>query len=41
MLAVRELNRWDGQGEPQDWFRHPKTGRRRPDGDPSREYVHH
>lgn len=30
---------WDGQGEPDGWYRHPQSGRRRPDGDPAREYV--
>ena len=25
--------------EPEGWHRHPMTGRRRPDGDPSQEYV--
>lgn len=30
---------WDGIGEPGGWFRHPATGRRRPDGDPEREYI--
>ncbi len=27
--------------EPTGWHRHPTTGRRRPDGDPEREYVEH
>ena len=26
-------------GEPSGWHRHPDTGRRRPEGDASREYV--
>lgn len=33
---------WDGNypdTEPEGWFRHPPTGRRRKDGDPSTEYV--
>jgi hypothetical protein len=30
---------WDGQGEPEGWYRHPQSGRRRPEGDPSREFV--
>lgn len=30
---------WDGQGEPEGWYRHPQSGRRRPDGDPAREFV--
>lgn len=27
------------RGEPEGWHRHPASGRRRPDGDSSREYV--
>lgn len=27
------------EGEPQGWHRHPATGRRRPDGDESKEYI--
>lgn len=38
-LATAALDRWDGTGEPEGWHRHPTSGRRRPDGDPSREYV--
>jgi hypothetical protein len=31
---------WDGgTEEPDGWTRHPETGRRRPDGDASKEYV--
>jgi hypothetical protein len=30
---------WDGKGEPERWFRHPATGRRRPGGDPAAEFV--
>lgn len=32
---------WDPaiQPEPDGWYRHPTSGRRRPDGDPAREYV--
>lgn len=30
---------WDGDGEPQGWYRHVQSGRRRPEGDPAREYV--
>ena len=37
--AHRALEAWDGTGEPQGWHRHPSTGRRRPDGDASREYI--
>jgi hypothetical protein len=39
--AMEALASWDGaEGtEPQGWHRHPTTGRRRPDGDPGKEYV--
>ena len=37
--AVTALNAWDGVGEPSGWHRNPRTGRRRPIGDASREYV--
>ncbi|MFP4895671.1 hypothetical protein [Paraburkholderia sp. EG304] len=37
--ARTAIDAWDGTGEPQGWFRHPQSGRRRPDGDASREYV--
>ncbi len=32
---------WNGEPgtEPTGWYKHPATGRRRPDGDPAREYV--
>jgi hypothetical protein len=31
---------WDGNGDPPEgWFRHIRTARRRPEGDPEREYV--
>lgn len=31
---------WDGHGDPPEgWFRHLRTGRRRPAGDPAREYI--
>lgn len=39
--ALRELSERNWIGEPEGWHRHPKTGRRRPDGDASREYVSH
>ena len=29
----------DFAGEPSGWHRHPNTGRRRPDGDPTQEYI--
>lgn len=37
--AIAAVEEWDGEGEPQGWFRHPDSGRRRPDGDAEREYV--
>lgn len=30
VLALAALERWDGQGEPTGWHRHPATGRRDP-----------
>lgn len=27
------------QGEPDGWHRHPKSGRRRPGGDPAKEHI--
>jgi hypothetical protein len=30
---------WSGDGEPDGWTRHVATGRRRPAGDASQEYV--
>lgn len=39
-LAIAAAFTWDGNGDPPDgWHRHTTTGRRRPDGDPAREYV--
>ena len=41
-LASEALNDWmirGFSGEPNGWHRDPYTGRRRPDGDPTREYV--
>jgi len=37
--VVTALIEYDGTSEPQGWFRHPNSGRRRPGGDPSQEYV--
>ena len=37
--AVAVLAVWDGEGEPENWMRHPSTGRYRPGGDPRKEYV--
>jgi hypothetical protein len=38
---VRALNEWNPltEKEPKGWFRHPRTGRRRPGGDPAKEYI--
>lgn len=37
--AVAAASAWDGLGDPEGWKRHVETGRRRPGGDPSKEYV--
>jgi len=37
--AVSAMIAWDGTGEPAGWHRHPQSGRRRPDGDATKEYV--
>lgn len=37
--AVYAAEIWDGNGEPEGWYRHPATGRRRPGGDPAQEFV--
>lgn len=38
--GLAAMAEWDGEGDPPDgWFRHIGTGRRRPDGDPTREYI--
>jgi hypothetical protein len=37
--AWRAALGWDGEGEPEGWYRHPETGRRRPGGDPAKEFV--
>ena len=39
--AVVAFLSWDPASEPEPagWYRHPSSGRRRPDGDPAREYV--
>jgi hypothetical protein len=40
--AIQGARDWDGnhpETEPTGWIRDPYTGRRRPDGDPAREYV--
>lgn len=41
-LARKQLEEWrcrGFEGEPEGWHRHPKTGRRRVDGDPETEYI--
>lgn len=37
--AWRAALGWDGYDEPEGWYRHVQSGRRRPDGDPAREFV--
>jgi len=41
--AVAAIQHWiehfDEMEEPTGWFRDPRTGRRRPDGDPDKEYI--
>ncbi|MEX3929785.1 hypothetical protein AB4Y36_38240 [Paraburkholderia sp. BR10936] len=37
--AAKALDAWDGQHEPEGWFRHPPSGRRRRNGDPAQEYY--
>lgn len=39
--AIKAAITWDGEGDPPvGWHRHISSGRRRPDGDPAREYVY-
>jgi hypothetical protein len=38
-IAKNALSEWNGEGEPKHWHRHPGTGRRRPDGDATLEYI--
>lgn len=37
--AKAAMDEWSGVGEPEGWHRHPLTGRRRNNGDPTAEYV--
>jgi hypothetical protein len=37
--AVSALVQIEEGKEPEGWFRHVETGRRRPGGDPSKEYI--
>ncbi len=39
LAAVAEWQARGFDGEPIGWHRHPRTGRRRPGGDPAGEYV--
>lgn len=39
LSAKSALDAWDGKGEPDGWHRHPVTGRRRHNGDPTTEYI--
>jgi len=37
--AMEQALVWNGEGDPEGWYRHINTGRRRPDGDLSKEYI--
>lgn len=37
--AVAAATVWNGEQEPDGWHRHPLTGRRRPGGDKTQEYI--
>ncbi|MDR3406351.1 MAG: hypothetical protein P4L99_27955 [Chthoniobacter sp.] len=39
--ALLAFEAWSGNAgtEPEGWIRHPESGRRRPDGDATKEYV--
>lgn len=39
VMACAHAIVWDGVGEPEGWKRHIRSGRHRPDGDPTKEYV--
>lgn len=40
--ALAQVRTWnpDEQDEPVGWMRHPFSGRRRPGGDPTKEYIY-
>ena len=39
--VLQAAEQWSGRGDPLDgWHRHPRSGRRRVNGDPATEYVH-
>jgi hypothetical protein len=37
-LAIAAMDAWDGNGDPLNWHKHPKTGRIRPDRTVASEY---
>lgn len=37
--ALLALIQWNGKGDPVGWTRHPRTGRRRPNGLQEGEYI--
>ncbi len=37
--ATAALEKTEEGAEPEGWFRHLETGRRRPDGDSEKEYI--
>lgn len=37
--AFVALHLWNGEGEPEGWYRHRPSNRRRPGGDPEQEHV--
>lgn len=39
--ASAALDVWQSGEEPLGWHRHPRTGRRRENGDPTTEYINH
>ena len=42
--ALLSLEQWEARGfdgEPDGWIRHLRTGRRRPDGDRSKEHINY
>lgn len=39
LVAVAAATVWDGEGEPEGWHRHPRSGRRRENGDPATEEI--
>jgi hypothetical protein len=35
----KALAAWNGNGDPEGWHRDPNTGRRRPNGDATKQYI--